>query len=99
MKKRRRPRPKRKAPLPTEGKSKAGDLSSAVPSAQGSVSADAPPPQTQVAKQLPRPDEPPRTERVVAMTNARGWRIFAGLIISFLLVASVVVLFATYVAA
>ena len=40
--------------------------------------------------------EPPRAERVATMTNARGWMIFAGLIISLLLVASAVVLFATY---
>jgi hypothetical protein len=30
------------------------------------------------------------------MTNARGWKIFAGFIISYLLVASAVVLFATH---
>jgi len=93
MKKRRRPRPKRKAP---QGKSKVRDLSSSLVSAQGSVSGDAPPLQSQLGLQLPRVDEPPRAEPVAAMTNARGWRIFAGLIISFLLVASVVVLFAKY---
>ena len=52
--------------------------------------------EAQLALQFPRPKEPPRAERVAAMTNARGWMIFAGLIISCLLVASAVVLFATY---
>jgi hypothetical protein len=35
-------------------------------------------------------------DRVPAMTNGRGWEIFAGLILSWLLLASVVVLFATH---
>jgi hypothetical protein len=96
MKKRRPTRPKRKAPRPVEGKGKTGDLSSSLPSAQRSVSADAPPPQAQLAQQLSRSKEPPRAEPVAPMTNARGWTIFAGLIISFLLVAAAVVLFATY---
>jgi len=52
--------------------------------------------EAQLALQFPRPMEPPRAERVAAMTNARGWMILAGFIISCLLVASAVVLFATY---
>jgi hypothetical protein len=35
-------------------------------------------------------------DTAAAMTNVRGWKIFAGLIISILLVASAVVLFAMY---
>ena len=37
-----------------------------------------------------------RPATVSAMTNARGWMTFAGFIISWLLLASVVVIFAKY---
>jgi hypothetical protein len=37
-----------------------------------------------------------RPATVLAMTNARGWMIFAGFIISWLLLAGVVVIFAKY---
>ena len=37
-----------------------------------------------------------RPATVLAMTNARGWMTFAGFIISWLLLASVVVIFAKY---
>jgi hypothetical protein len=52
--------------------------------------------EAQLGMQLPQSQEPPRAEPVAPITNARGWTIFAGLIISFLLVASAVALFATY---
>jgi hypothetical protein len=39
-----------------------------------------------------------RVDTVPAMTNARAWKIFAGIIISWLLVASAVVLFAVALA-
>lgn len=93
MKKRRPPRPKkRKAPIP-QGKVENVPSSAVAPKAVIS----APP----IGKQL---DPTVSTQAanmadrvpVSAMTNARGWGIFAGLIISFLLVASVAVLFATY---
>ena len=109
MKKRRPPRPKRKAPMAV-GQVKVGDLPSSLRSgaaAKGSFSAEAPAVRSQQGPGLPRFN---RTEAltlaptirttplavVAPMTKARGWTIFAGLIISFLLVASAVVLFASY---
>ena len=102
MKKRRPPRPKkRKAPRTVEGKRKVGDLSSSLPSGAAAKGAVAPPP---MGKQADATVSRPATAAaeladrvpVAAMTNARGWKIFAGFIISYLLVASGVVLFATY---
>jgi hypothetical protein len=49
--------------------------------------------QTAEAKRIELAD---RGDTVPAMTNARGWNIFAGIIISWLLVASAAVLFAMY---
>jgi hypothetical protein len=104
MKKRRPPRPrrKRKAPVAMEGKRKVGDLSSSLPSGAGAVSDDAPP-RMQADATVSRPateaktiELPDRVDTVAAMTNARGWGIFAGFIISYLLLASVVVFFATH---
>ena len=104
MKKRRPPRPrrKRKAPVAMEGKRKVGDLSSSLPSGAGAVSGDAPP-RMQADATMSRPateaktiELPDRVDTVAAMTNARGWGIFAGFIISYLLLASVVVFFATH---
>ena len=103
MKKGRPPRPrrKRKAPMAMEGKRKVGDLSSSLPSGAGAVSGDAPP-RMQADATVSRPateaktiELPDRVDTVAAMTNARGWGIFAGFIISYLLLASVVVFFAT----
>ena len=103
MKKGRPPRPrrKRKAPMAMEGKRKVGDLSSS-PSGAGAVSGDAPP-RMQADATVSRPateaktiELPDRVDTVAAMTNARGWGIFAGFIISYLLLASVVVFFATH---
>jgi hypothetical protein len=105
MKKRRLPRPKkRKAPMAVEGKSKVGDLSSSLPSraaAKGAVSRDAPP-RMQADTTVSRPAAAKRLEladrvdAVPAMTTARGWGIFAVFIICWLLLASVVILFATH---
>jgi hypothetical protein len=103
MKKRRPPRPrKRKAPRAVEGKGKVGDLFPSPPSraaAKGAVSGDARP-RMQVSAPVSRPVaeriELANPVPVSAMTNAGGWRIFAGFVISCLLLAGVVVLFAAY---
>jgi len=85
-----------------EGKGKVGDLSSSPPSgaaAKGAVSGDAPP-RMQANATVSRPAAVAKrielADQVAPMTNARGWKIFAGFIISYLLVASAVVLFATH---
>jgi hypothetical protein len=92
--------------MAVEGNGKVVDLSSSRPSgaaAKGAVSAVAPPPMRKqadatvsrpaAAKKLELAD---RVDTVPAMTTARGWGIFAVFIICWLLLASVVVLFATY---
>jgi hypothetical protein len=86
--------------MAVEGKGKVADLSSSRPSGAAGKGAVAPP---SIGKQadatVSRPAAAKRLEladRVPAMMNARGWGIFAGLILSWLLLASVVVLFATH---
>src|SRR4051794_18216764 len=104
MKKRRPPRPrKRKAPMPVQGKGKAGDLFSSPPSGTartGAVSGDTPPILQADARGpaagAKRSELADWVDTAAPMTNVRGWKIFAGMIISILLVASAVDLFAMY---
>jgi hypothetical protein len=104
MKKRRPPRPrKRKAPPASIGNRKVGDLSSTV----GTRPIASPRPSNAVLEratgQLGTPAgtgkegiQADGTATVSAMTNARGWTIFAGFIVSWLLLATVVVISAKY---
>ena len=100
MKKRRPPRPrKRKAPIAVEAKRKVEALSSV----QVPVSGDPPMGKEKHDATVRRPAAIAKTigladriDTVGGMSNARGWKIFAGIIVSFLLVASAVVLFATH---
>jgi len=101
MKKRRRPRPrKRKAPIAVEGKRSVEALSSPV---QVPLSGDPSMGEEKHDAAVSRPaaiaktsELADRVDTIGGMTNARGWKIFAGLIVSFLLVASAVALFATH---
>ena len=111
MKKRRPPRPRnrkaRPASIGVEAKRKVGDLSSTV----GTGPIASPRPSNAVLEratgQLGTPARTgkegmqadatvSRPARVSAMTNARGWTIFAGFIVSWLLLATVVVISAKY---
>jgi hypothetical protein len=69
-----------------------GDLASSLPSEATAKGEVAPP---QPSQPLPRPGGTDEA-RNRAMTIGRGWTIFVGIIISLLLLASVVVLFATH---
>jgi hypothetical protein len=100
MKKRRPPRPrKRKATISVEAKRKVEALSSVkVP-----VSGDPPVGKEKHDATISRLAASAKTigladqvDTVGGISKARGWKIFAGLIVSFLLVASAVVLFATH---
>jgi len=92
MKKRRPPRPrKRKAPVAVEAKRKVEALSSSVKVLQKHDATVRRP--AAIAKTIELAD---RIDTVGGMSNARGWKIFAGIIVSFLLVSSAVVLFATH---
>ncbi len=103
MKKRPPPRPRkpkrRPAAVDAKAKVEVGDLSSSI--RKGSVgssctsNASVEPATGQVAetKSIELAD---RVDNVAPMTNARGWKIFVGIIISWLLVATGVVLFANY---
>jgi hypothetical protein len=89
--------------MAVQGKGKAGDSFSSPPSGaarKGAVAGDAPPRMqadaTGPAAEAKRSELADRVDTAAAMTNVRGWKIFAGLITSFLLVASAVVLFAMY---
>src|SRR5215468_8497741 len=109
MKKRRpqrsRNRKARPAPMGNEAKGKVGDLSSTI----GTGPVASPRPSNPVVKPPTAPHVTlapkegtqadatvSRPATVLAMTNARGWMIFAGFIISWLLLASVVVIFAKH---
>jgi hypothetical protein len=108
MKKQRRPRPKRKkAPRAPIAKPKNEMASSTIGTGQlgsfrtSNASVDRPPTQLVEPKTIERPPahvmEPKRIELSVrGMSKARGWGIFAVMIISWLLLAGVVVLFATH---
>ncbi|PYK10727.1 MAG: hypothetical protein DME65_08985 [Verrucomicrobia bacterium] len=69
-----------------------GDLLSSLPSRAAAKDELAPP---RPSQPLPRPDGTDDAPYRV-MTNRRGWMIFSGIIIAWLLLASVVVLFATH---
>ena len=111
MKKRRPPRPRKKKARPVsigvEPKGKAREL----PSTSGTGSVASPRPSNAVVERATRQLVTPalrekeamqadaklsRPATVSAMTNRRGWMTFAGFIISCLLLASVVVIFAKY---
>jgi hypothetical protein len=111
MKKRRPPRPRkpkaRPASIGVEAKRKIGDLSSTV----GTGPTASPRPSNSVLERATgQLGTPARTGKegmqadatvsrpatVSAMTNARGWTIFAGFIVSWLLLATVVVISAKY---
>ena len=111
MKKRRPPRPRKRKARPTsigvEAKRKVGDLSSTV----GTGPPASPHPSNAVLERATgQLGTPARTGKegmqadatgsrpatVSAMTNARGWTIFAGFIVSWLLLATVVVISAKY---
>jgi hypothetical protein len=111
MKKRRPPRPRKRKARPAsigvEAKRKVGDLSSTV----GTRPTASPRPSNAVLERATgQLGTPARTEKegmqadatvsrpatVSAMTNARGWRIFAGFIVSWVLLATVVVIAAKY---
>jgi hypothetical protein len=111
MKKRRPQRPRKRkarpAPMVVEAKGKIGDLSSTL--GTGPVASPRPsnavvePAAAQLdtatltGKEGMRADATVnRSATVLGMTNARGWMTFAGFIISWLLLASVVVIFAKY---
>jgi hypothetical protein len=105
MKKQRRPRPKhKKAPPAPMAKSKNGMASSTIGTGQlgsfriSTASVERPPTQLVEPKRIERPPaqvmEPKLSHR--GMSNARGWGIFAVMIISWLLLAGVVALFATH---
>jgi hypothetical protein len=88
--------------MAAQGKGKPGDLFPSPPSGaarKGAVAGDAPPRMQADATgpaDAKRSELADRVDTAAAMTNVRGWKIFVGLIISFLLVASAVVLFAMY---
>jgi hypothetical protein len=111
MKKRRPPRPRKRKARPAsigvEAKRKVGDLSSTV----GTGPIASPRPSNAVLERATgQLGTPARTGKegvqadatvsrpatVSAMTNARGWTIFAGFIVSWLLLATVVVISAKY---
>src|SRR5215472_14423108 len=111
MKKRRPPRPRKKkarqVSIGVEPKGKGRE----VPSTSGTRSLESSRPSNALAKRTTgqlvtpalREKEAMRADAklsspatISGMTNARGWMIFAGLIISWLLLASVVVIFAKY---
>jgi hypothetical protein len=111
MKKRRPQRPRKRkarpAPMGVEAKRKVGDLSSTI----GTGPVASPRPSNAVVelataqldtailtgKEGMQADATvSRPATVLAMTNARGWMTFGGVIISWLLLASVVVIFAKY---
>jgi hypothetical protein len=90
--------------MAVEGKRKVGELSTSM---QGPVSGDAPPPmgkeKIQADATVSRPAAVTKTieladrlDTVAGISNARGWKIFAGFIVACLLLASAVVLFATH---
>src|SRR5580692_11779221 len=95
MKNRRPPRPKHKARQAQIAKPKGKVASSTIgtgplgPSRTSNASVERPTGQLVEPKRIERADRG-------AMSNARGWRIFAGFIISWLLLASAVALFATH---
>src|SRR5262245_33989468 len=95
MKKRRRPRPrKRKAPMAVEGKRSSVQVPASGDPPMGKEKHDATVSRpAAIAKTIELAD---RVDTVPAMTNARGWEIFAWLIVSMLLLASAVVMFASY---
>ena len=111
MKKRRPQRPRKRkarpAPMGVEAKGKVADLSSTI----GTGPLAPPRPSNAVVEQAAAPLDTTtltgkegmqadakvsRSATVLGMTNARGWMIFGGVIISWLLLASVVVIFANY---
>jgi hypothetical protein len=109
MKKRRPQRPRRRkarpAPIGVEAKGKVGDLSSTI--GTGPVASPSPsnavvePATAQLGTASLERKERTQADAAVsrpetAMTNARGWMTFAVLIISWLLLAGVVVIFAKY---
>jgi hypothetical protein len=96
MKKRRPPRPKHKKARPAPiAKPKGEFASSTIGTGRLGPSRTSNAPVERPTGQLV---EPKRIELVDrgAMSNARGWRLFAGFIISWVLLASVVVVFATH---
>ena len=109
MKKRRPPRPRnrkaRPASIGVEAKRKVGDLSSTV--GTGPIASPRPSVLERATGQFGTPARTgkegmqadgtvSRPATVSAMTNARGWTIFAGFIVSWLLLATVVVISAKY---
>ncbi len=102
MKKRRPPRPRKRkarpAPIVAEAKGKIASTNGAGPVASPLASnALIEPARGQLGKEGMQADATvSRPARVSAMTNARAWTIFAGFIVSWLLLASVVVIFAEY---
>jgi hypothetical protein len=108
MKKQRRPRPKhKKAPPAPIAKPKNEMASSTIGTSQlgsfrtSNASVERPPTQLVEPKRIERPPaqvmEPKRIELSDrGVSKARGWGKFAVMIISWLLLAGVVVLFATY---
>jgi hypothetical protein len=103
MKKRRLPRPRKRKARPAQigakGKGEVADLSSTIRTGPvrsfhiSNAPVERSTGQTAEPKRIELAD---RVDTVPAMTNARAWKIFAGIIISWLLVASAVVLFAMY---
>jgi hypothetical protein len=102
MKKRRPPKPKQPrkrlppASPPPTGKAEVGDLFSTMGTGPVGSSRTSNAPVEAPTGQLAEAKMADRVDTVAAMTNARGWKIFAGFIISWLLVASGVVLFAMH---
>jgi len=110
MKKRRPPRPRKKKARPLSIGVEAKDKARKLPSTSGTGSVASPHPSNVVERATGQLVTPALREKgameadaklnrratVSAMTNARGWMTFAGFIISWLLLASVVVIFAKY---
>jgi hypothetical protein len=81
--------------MAVQGEGKIEDLASTIRTGPvGSTSNAAVEPPTGQTAQPKTIELADRVDTVPAMRNARGWKIFAGIIISWLLVASAVVLFA-----
>ena len=111
MKKKRPQRPRKRkarpAPMAVEAKGKVADLSSTIgtgPVAPPRLSNAVVEPATAPLGTVPltrkggmeADAKVSRSATALGMTNARGWMIFAGFIISWLLLAGVVVIFANY---
>ena len=106
MKKQRRPKPKHKKAPPAPIAKTKNEMASSTTGQLGSfrtpnASVDRPPTQLVEPRRIERPPaqvmEPKRIEvSDRGMSKARGWGIFAVMIISWLLLAGVVVLFAPF---